>query len=123
MNDVVCVVLLNYNGELDTIECLKSLEKIDYPYFNVLLVDNKSHPESVGKILSFLDDADFYDYDVVKEDELSDYAYHPGSNLLFVLNDDNYGFAGGNNVALNYVLTSSLRKSGLTTVSLLSSKT
>ena len=108
LNDTVSIVLLNYNGELDTIECLESLKKIDYPSFKIFLVDNKSCDESVEKIKSFLDYDEFYDYDLVFEDDLSDYTLRKDCNLVFVLNNCNYGFAGGNNVALKYILENNL---------------
>lgn len=108
LNDTVSIVLLNYNGELDTIECLESLKKIDYPSFKIFLVDNKSCDESVEKIKSFLDYDEFYDYDLVFEDDLSDYTLRKDCNLVFVPNNDNYGFAGGNNVALKYILENNL---------------
>lgn len=85
LNDTVSIVLLNYNGELDTIECLESLKKIDYSSFKIFLVDNKSCDESVEKIKSFLDYDEFYDYDLVFEDNLSDYTLRKDCNLVFVL--------------------------------------
>jgi hypothetical protein len=36
----VSVVILNWNGWADTIECLESLYQINYPNYDVVLVDN-----------------------------------------------------------------------------------
>jgi len=46
----VSIVLLNYNNETDTNKCLDSLTKLDYPDFNVIVVNNGSNEES-GKRL------------------------------------------------------------------------
>lgn len=46
----VDVVVLNWNGWQDTIACLASLQSQDYPYFNLLVVDNGSTDGSVGQI-------------------------------------------------------------------------
>lgn len=46
----VDVVVLNWNGWQDTIACLDSLQRQDYPHFNVLVVDNGSTDGSVEKV-------------------------------------------------------------------------
>ena len=46
----VDVVILNWNGWLDTIACLESLRRQDYPHFNLLVVDNDSTDGSVERI-------------------------------------------------------------------------
>ena len=43
----VDVVILNWNGWLDTIACLESLRRQDYFNFNLLVVDNDSTDGSV----------------------------------------------------------------------------
>jgi len=45
----VAIILVNWNGLEFTRACLASLEKVDYPDFQVILVDNASqNPE--GKV-------------------------------------------------------------------------
>ena len=97
------VVLLNWNGDVDTIECLESLKTIDYPSFDVYLVDNYSKKQSINNILDYLYEDSFYKSAVVKKDDLSSFTKEDEINLVFILNDNNAGFAGGNNVALNYI--------------------
>jgi GT2 family glycosyltransferase len=46
----VDVVVLNWNGWQDTLACLASLARLDYPDFRLLVVDNGSTDGSVGKI-------------------------------------------------------------------------
>ena len=46
----VDVVVLNWNGWRDTIGCLESLQRQDYPHVNVLVVDNESTDGSVDHI-------------------------------------------------------------------------
>ena len=38
----VSIIILNWNGLKDTIECLESLRKITYPNYEVIIVDNGS---------------------------------------------------------------------------------
>jgi len=96
-------VLLNWNGEEDTIECLDSLKSLNYPDFEIFLVDNNSCENSVNSILNYLDNDEYYNYVLVEKKHLDTFVRTDDSNLIFILNDSNAGFAGGNNVALNYV--------------------
>ncbi|MCX6653634.1 MAG: glycosyltransferase, partial [Candidatus Bathyarchaeota archaeon] len=51
MHPKVSIIILNWNGLDDTIECLDSLRKITYPNYEVTVVDNASTGDDV-KILS-----------------------------------------------------------------------
>ena len=46
----VTVIILNWNGKELTIECLESLEKVNYSNFNILVVDNGSTDRSVDAL-------------------------------------------------------------------------
>jgi GT2 family glycosyltransferase len=46
----VTVVIVNYNGFEDTVECLESLMKIDYTNYNVIIIDNDSSKDDVKKL-------------------------------------------------------------------------
>ncbi len=46
----VYIILLNYNGWQDTVDCLHSLQNITYSNFYVVVVDNASIDGSVAKI-------------------------------------------------------------------------
>ncbi len=46
----VCIVILNYNGWQDTIECLESVFRNLYPNYQVTVVDNGSTNGSMGYI-------------------------------------------------------------------------
>ena len=50
----VSIVLLNWNNERDTVRCLKSLAKVDYPDFEVVVVDNGSDEASVRRLRQHL---------------------------------------------------------------------
>ena len=76
----IVVVILNWNGRDDTLECLESVEKIDYPNFGVIVVDNGSCDDSVAAI-----HAAFPRVEVIET----------GANL---------GFSGGNNAGIKRAL-------------------
>jgi len=50
---IVAVIILNWNGWENTIECLESLNKIDYPNYYMILVDNASNDDSIQKIRDY----------------------------------------------------------------------
>jgi GT2 family glycosyltransferase len=78
----VGIVILNWNGWRDTIECLESLSKITYPNYKIVVVDNGS------------------------KDNSADNLQKRFPNIKLVKNPDNLGFAGGNNVGIRESLKS-----------------
>ena len=46
----VTIIILNYNGWKDTIECLESVLRNDYPNYQVIVVDNGSPNNSIEYI-------------------------------------------------------------------------
>ena len=40
------IVVLNYRNYRDTVECVRALERLDYPSFEIVIVDNDSRNES-----------------------------------------------------------------------------
>jgi GT2 family glycosyltransferase len=78
----VFIIILNWNGLEDTLECLASLASLDYPAYDVVVVDNGSTDGSVRAIR----------------------ACFP--LVMVIENEENLGFVGGNNVGLRYALDS-----------------
>ncbi|MBI5680825.1 MAG: glycosyltransferase family 2 protein [Methanobacterium sp.] len=122
MNPHVSIIILNWNGWKDTIGCLESLYQIDYPNYNVILVDNNSKDDSIEKIKEYCKgkltvESPFFKYDSVNKpinilkftnNELNtkDGLFQLPSNrkLILIENDENYGFAEGNNIGIKYSL-------------------
>jgi hypothetical protein len=76
----VGVIVLNWNGGDDTLACLASLARLDYPAFEVVVVDNGSTDGSVPAVRRRFPEA------------------------VLLLNGENLGYTGGNNVGLLHVL-------------------
>lgn len=77
----VAVVVLNYNGNEDTLECLRSLEKITYAPAQAYVVDNGSNPP------------------------LRPAFEAAGFRMRLLENAENLGFTGGNNGATRVALS------------------
>ena len=49
----VVIIILNWNGWQDTIECLESLYQNHYSNYDIVVVDNNSNDKSVHKIKEY----------------------------------------------------------------------
>lgn len=78
----IAIIVLNWNGVCDTVNCLSSINKLSKNQFTVktIVVDNASADDSVNRIRSV-----FPHIDIIK-------------------NKCNLGFAGGNNVGIRQAL-------------------
>jgi len=109
MNPGVSVIILNWNGTKDTIECLQSFKKVTYDNYQLILVDNGSEPEKLHELKDWcnLNYKRIYYYNRIQvENEeyirtLSSDIYEKNS-LIIIENGENLGFAAGNNVALRF---------------------
>ena len=114
----VAIIILNWNGWSDTVECLESIYHIDYPNYQVIVVDNNSSDDSIQKIndyaLGKLEiKSNFFKYDPTdKPIEIIQYSKEikvtenitNNKQLILIKNDINYGFAEGNNIGMDYAL-------------------
>lgn len=77
----VSIILLNWNGFADTVECINSLSRITYTNYEVVVVDNGSRGDDVAKLRQLF-----------------------GDRIRIIENHANLGFAEGNNVGVRQVL-------------------
>lgn len=80
-NPKVSVIILSWNGLKDTIECLDSVKKIDYPNYEIIVVDNGStdgSPEEIARLFP---------------------------EITLIRNKENLGYAEGNNIGIRYALS------------------
>lgn len=76
----IFIIVLNYNGKDVIKNCLASVFKIDYPDFEVVVVDNNSNDGSF------------------------EFAKNNFSKAHFIKNEENLGYAAGNNVGIRFAL-------------------
>ncbi len=124
----VAIIILNWNGWKDTIECLESLQRLSYPNYQIIVVDNGSTNDSIKKIkdwcegkISFRTNmvesslenkpVEYIEYDKVTVEsggeiiiERSIEEFPPNKKLIIIHSEKNYGFPGGNNIAIKYAL-------------------
>lgn len=127
MKPNVSIIILNWNGWEDTIECLESLYQIDYPNYNVIVVDNGSEDDSLKKIKKYCKGeievkSDFFEYtdtnkpinllemtkkesEVLSRTNIEFKKLDSTKKLILIKNDKNYGFAEGNNIGIRFALS------------------
>jgi GT2 family glycosyltransferase len=101
----VFIILLNWNGWEDTIECLESLRKVTYSRFKTVVVDNGSTDDSIEKISEWLNKQDSLFLEMNTDEMLftsTEQEVNSTVNFFLIKNSDNLGFAGGNNIGISF---------------------
>ena len=89
MSPKVFAIIINWNGERDTITCLDSLLALDYPNCHVLLSDNGSRPESLQALRAW------------QAAKLPSGKSGGIASMEILENGRNLGFTGANTVGIN----------------------
>jgi GT2 family glycosyltransferase len=112
----VAIIILNWNGWQDTLECLESVRQLDYPNYLTIVVDNGSWDDSLEKIRARVKESLGEGYVLVEyaktialrggedtEEEILELTSSK-ARMVLIKNEENLGFTGGNNVAIHYAL-------------------
>jgi len=121
------IIILNWNGWQDTIECLESVFCNNYDNYRVIVCDNASENDSLEKIKHWADGTiqvnnygdqrigevytstpikkpiKYIEYDRAQAEKNGRGEADPP--LILIQTGDNLGFAGGNNVGLRYAIS------------------
>lgn len=92
----VIIIIVNYNGSDDTIECLNALIKLKEHPLGIIVVDNASNNDSVAKI--FNEWSKISNPILINENNINN-KYYNAVNIIAVANKNN-GYAAGNNIGI-----------------------
>lgn len=98
----VSIVILNFNGWRDTIECLESAIQISKVPVHLIVVDNASSDDSVASILGWA--ASSEKVEITTSDYFPE-KYHSLIPFTLLLADKNEGYASGNNIGIRFSLS------------------
>jgi hypothetical protein len=82
------IVVLQYNNSRDTIRCLESVKELNWQDFEVVVVDNASEIQHFNATRLFVE----------SQERAGERRFK------LIINEDNFGYAGGNNVGIKYAL-------------------
>lgn len=125
MNPKVYIIILNWNGWQDTIECLESVFRINHNNYKVIVCDNASSNGSLNKIKEWANGdsqaniaedvrisictypsvckpISYVEYTREQAEQGGTIREEPP--LILIQTGANLGFAGGNNVGIKYAL-------------------
>ena len=112
----VAVIVLNWNNWWDTIECLNSMQNLEYRNYCILIVDNGSGNDSQQRIQDWISsvrgEAKTLDMDsgIPRMARLLNAGGKNGSPDYFLLGlKENLGYAGGNNAAIDIAQSAGFR--------------
>jgi len=124
----VAIIVLNWNGWEDTLECLESLQRLQYPEFLIIVVDNGSGNDSVRRIKEWCagrirvhekhvtpgtspKPVQLIEYDREVAERGGDASKEqrienvPANRKMVLIHaGGNLGFSGGNNIAIRYAM-------------------
>lgn len=123
MASPVYVIILNWNGWRDTIECLESVLRMEYDDFRVIVCDNASGDGSTQHILNWAAGREPASVanpalrafsmppickplkvEYMESPDCSAFDAETDAQLILIENPANLGFAGGCNIGLRYAL-------------------
>jgi len=127
MDPTVAIVIVNWNGWRDTIECLESIWRVTYPNYWVVLVDNGSSDDSLAKMNEYCNgkiEAESHllkgkgppnkpvtMFEIGGEDAFEGVSKNllqakiaSNRRLVLIKNEKNLGFASGSNMGISFAL-------------------
>src|SRR5262245_15302275 len=89
----ISIIILSYNNVKDTIECLHSMQEIDYENYDIILVDNASKDQTIQAVTNSFPQVHIIDADYNKGyAECNNigirYALSHKAEYIFILNND-----------------------------------
>ena len=123
-----CIVIVNWKNAWDTLECLESVLRLDQRNWVAFVCDNDSQDGSIDIFKKWAErlvcvstlsppaglpqgpSRSDTEFNVFFEKPLNPSAEprviaYPAKSIVFIENDNNAGFAGGNNVGLKFALS------------------
>lgn len=84
---MINIIILNWNSSKDTLELIHSIFDSNFKEYRIIIVDNNSDIENKNIIKQFI---------------------NKYTNIRLILNNNNAGYTGGNNIGYNYIAENQL---------------
>lgn len=80
---LIYIILINWNGKADTLACLASLQKITYPNYKIIVVDNASADGSVEAIT-----AQYPTIEIIRNEKNERFAHANNQGIALALQNN-----------------------------------
>lgn len=109
----VYIIIVNYKKWQDVVECLESVFCLKYHNYKVFVIDNDSKNDSLKHLIDWAENGTSQNNSLrkpidykhfFKKDMDASFTLVDLPPLVFIQNDENKGFAAGNNVVLQYLV-------------------
>jgi hypothetical protein len=98
MNKKLAVILINWNGHADTIECIESIQASSLKDLSVFVIDNYSSDNSVKLLTKWAKENNSWGkWSISNLKDFKTIANFSNNTVYLVKSGENLGFAGGNN--------------------------
>jgi len=116
---LVYIIILNWNGWTDTIECIDSIIQQEYLNYKIILIDNGSADDSIIKIHEWAEgritsqslyakfpkkEAAINILNLTKSEIENQILKNENTEIVLIQTEENLGFAKGNNIGIKYAL-------------------
>lgn len=102
---MIYIVVLNWNSDKSTIQCIESLMQLTKKHeITILVCDNNSSDSSYQNIDRYLNNNYESNFITMDEERIKFYQREMGENIFLIKNNKNYGYAGGNNIGIRFAL-------------------
>lgn len=97
----LAIIILNWNGERDTLECIQSIYKTRMNMkYSIFIYDNGSEKDSVDSIESFVKSQNHL---IISSEEFVNLNTTYNQEIIFIKGKDNIGFARANNCVMRSI--------------------
>lgn len=98
------VVVLNWNSDEDTINCIKSLLEVKgNENLKIIVCDNNSNEDSFKKVRNYISNLSNVSSLLINENAIFQYK-NTSEKIVLIRNNENYGYAGGNNRGIKFAI-------------------
>lgn len=97
------IIVPAYNEEVSILQCIKMLSNLDYPDFEIIVVNDGSKDKTLEKILNsgIFEKSDKENEDIINTAEITN-VYHTTDRKIVVIDKENGGKADSINAGINY---------------------
>lgn len=100
----IYIVIVNYNTWKDCVECIKSIKSNTYTNYHIVLIENGSLNDAFGQLTHYFNENEVHYNSIDINFNSIELKAFSESNLTIIKSDINLGFAGANNLGLDWIL-------------------